>query len=157
MEDHRPKRLLDQVRDAVRLKHYSYRTEQACVRWIKRYIRFQSMRYPSEMGAPEVEAFLTHLAPELAREARSHMAPRLSDRVVQGNSCSIQGVSEGGIVSANLWYRAVRCSGLACTKTLQVTTSMVLLLDRELQDSHTCGSFKNDPKSSFLREPPATG
>jgi integrase len=62
MEEHRPKKLLDQVRDAIRLKHYSYRTEQAYVGWIKRYIYFHNVRHPSEMGAPEVEAYLTHLA-----------------------------------------------------------------------------------------------
>jgi integron integrase len=62
MEEHRPKKLLDQVRDAIRLKHYSYRTEQAYVGWIKRYIYFHNVHHPSEMGAPEVEAFLTHLA-----------------------------------------------------------------------------------------------
>jgi len=62
MEEHRPKKLLDQVRDAIRLKHYSYRTEQAYVGWIKRYILFHGVRHPAEMGASEVEAFLTHLA-----------------------------------------------------------------------------------------------
>ncbi|HUT16358.1 MAG TPA: integron integrase [Anaerolineae bacterium] len=62
MKEHRPKKLLDQVCDAIRLKHYSYRTEQAYVGWIKRYIHFHDVRHPSEMGAPEVEAFLTHLA-----------------------------------------------------------------------------------------------
>ena len=60
--EQRPKKLLDQVRDAIRLKHYSYRTEQAYVNWIKRYIFFHGVRHPAEMGAPEVEAFLTHLA-----------------------------------------------------------------------------------------------
>jgi hypothetical protein len=62
MEEHRPKKPLDQVRDAIRLKHYSYRTEQAYVGWIMRYIYFHNVRHPSEMGAPEVEAYLTHLA-----------------------------------------------------------------------------------------------
>ena len=57
-----PKKLLDQVRDAIRLKHYSIRTEQAYVNWIKRYIYFHNVRHPAEMGAAEVEAFLTHLA-----------------------------------------------------------------------------------------------
>jgi len=55
---------LDQVRDTLRLKHYSYRTEQAYVGWITRYVLFHSKRPPNEMGAPEVEAFLTHLAVE---------------------------------------------------------------------------------------------
>lgn len=58
----RPKKLLDQVRDAVRLKHYSYRTEQTYVQWIRRYILFHGKRHPQEMGVPEIEAFLTHLA-----------------------------------------------------------------------------------------------
>jgi integron integrase len=58
----RPKRLLDQVRDAIRLKHYSIRTEQAYIGWIKRYIFFHDVRHPAEMGTAEVEAFLTHLA-----------------------------------------------------------------------------------------------
>jgi hypothetical protein len=62
MEEHRPKKPIDQIRDAIRLKHYSYRTEQAYVGWIKRYIYFHDVCHPSEMGAPEVEAFLTHLA-----------------------------------------------------------------------------------------------
>ena len=57
-----PKKLLDQVRDTLRLKHYSYRTEQAYVGWITRYVLFHHKRHPAEMGAPEVEAFLTHLA-----------------------------------------------------------------------------------------------
>jgi len=56
------KKLLDRVRDAIRVKHYSIRTEQAYVNWIKRYIYFHNVRHPAEMGAAEVEAFLTHLA-----------------------------------------------------------------------------------------------
>jgi site-specific recombinase XerD len=61
---HPPKKLLDQVRDAIRLKHYSYRTEEAYVQWIRRYILFHNKRHPNEMGTPEIEAFLTHLAIE---------------------------------------------------------------------------------------------
>jgi integron integrase len=56
------KKLLDRVRDAIRLKHYSIRTEQSYVNWIKRYIFFHNVRHPDQMGAAEVEAFLTHLA-----------------------------------------------------------------------------------------------
>jgi len=57
-----PPKLLDQVRERLRVKHYSIRTEQAYVDWIKRFIRFHGKRHPKGMGAPEVEAFLTHLA-----------------------------------------------------------------------------------------------
>ena len=60
--EQRPKKLLDQVRDAIRLKHYSIRTEEAYVNWIRRYILFHNKRHPTEIGAPEIEAFLTHLA-----------------------------------------------------------------------------------------------
>lgn len=59
--ENRPK-LLDQVRIAIRLRQYSYRTEQTYVHWIKRYILFHNKRHPSEMEANEVETFLSYLA-----------------------------------------------------------------------------------------------
>ncbi len=55
-------KLLDQVRGKIRLKHYSIRTEQTYVDWIKRFILFHGKHHPKDMGAQEVEAFLTHLA-----------------------------------------------------------------------------------------------
>jgi len=58
------KKLLDQVRDVLRLKHYSIRTEQSYVDWIKRFILFHNKRHPQDMGRAEIEAFLTHLAVE---------------------------------------------------------------------------------------------
>ena len=61
----KPKKLLDQVRDALRLKNYAYSTEKTYVDWIERYIRFHKLRHPKEMNSPEVEAFLTHLAVNL--------------------------------------------------------------------------------------------
>jgi len=59
-----PKKLLDQVRDVLRLKHYSIRTEDSYVDWIRRFILFHKKRHPKDMGRAEVEAFLTHLAVE---------------------------------------------------------------------------------------------
>jgi integron integrase len=55
-------RLLDLVRQAVRVRHYSYRTEKAYVHWIVRYIRFHGLRHPLELSEQEVGEFLTHLA-----------------------------------------------------------------------------------------------
>ena len=55
-------RLLDLVRDAIRRKHYSYRTEEAYVFWIKRYVFFTGKRHPRELGKDHVTAFLNHLA-----------------------------------------------------------------------------------------------
>jgi integron integrase len=58
----RPPRLLDRVREAIRSRHYSRRTEKAYVHWIRRFIFFHGKRHPAEMGAAEVTAFLTSLA-----------------------------------------------------------------------------------------------
>jgi len=55
-------KLLDQVRDAIRLRHYSIRTEEAYTHWIKRYILFHHKTHPRELGEAHVSAFLTHLA-----------------------------------------------------------------------------------------------
>ncbi len=56
------KKLLDQLRDAIRTKHYSYRTEQTYVDWCKRYILYHHKRHPAEMGVPEIQAFIIYLA-----------------------------------------------------------------------------------------------
>jgi integron integrase len=60
----KPQKLLTQVRNQIRLLHYSIRTEDTYIAWIKRYINFHNKRHPLAMGKPEVEAFLTHLAVE---------------------------------------------------------------------------------------------
>ncbi len=56
------RKLLDQVRDVCRRKHYSMRTEEAYVQWIRRFILFHGKRHPMEMGAVEITSFLTYLA-----------------------------------------------------------------------------------------------
>jgi integron integrase len=58
------KKLLEQARDILRAKHYSYRTEETYIDWMHRYILFHHKRHPEEMGAAEVQAFLIHLATE---------------------------------------------------------------------------------------------
>jgi len=55
-------KLLDRVRDAIRTRHYSRRTEEAYVHWIRRYIVFHGKKHPAEMGAGEISRFLTSLA-----------------------------------------------------------------------------------------------
>ena len=55
-------KLEDQLRGAIRLKHFSYRTEEAYVGWYRRFVLWHGKRHPGTMGAAEVEAFLTHLA-----------------------------------------------------------------------------------------------
>ena len=57
-------KLLDDVRNVMRLRHYSYETEKIYIYWIRKYIFFHNIKHPAEMGAPEIETFLTHLAVE---------------------------------------------------------------------------------------------
>ncbi|MEC9378047.1 MAG: site-specific integrase, partial [Candidatus Latescibacterota bacterium] len=54
-------RLLDRIRDSIRLRNYSIRTERTYLHWIRRYIRYHEMRNPEEMGEREVADFLSHL------------------------------------------------------------------------------------------------
>ena len=55
-------KLLDQIRDAVRARHYSIRTERTYLYWIRQFIRYHSMKHPKDLGEDEVAAFLSHLA-----------------------------------------------------------------------------------------------
>jgi len=63
MKQHK-KKLLDTVRDKIRLKHYSHSTERTYLYWIKYYILFHHKKHPIEMAKPQIEQFLTHLAVE---------------------------------------------------------------------------------------------
>ena len=65
-------RLLDQVRERIRYMHYSIRTEEAYVHWVHAFVRFHDLRHPAEMGAPEVEAFLSWLAGERRVAVATH-------------------------------------------------------------------------------------
>lgn len=58
----RSPKLLDQMREALRSRHYSRRTEQTYCHWVKRFIYFHNVRHPAEMSEAEINAFLTHLA-----------------------------------------------------------------------------------------------
>jgi integron integrase len=57
-----PPRLLDEVRNAIRARHYSFRTEKAYVGWVRRYVVFNGKRHPADLGAADVARFLQHLA-----------------------------------------------------------------------------------------------
>lgn len=59
-----PRRLLDQVADALRVRHYSPKTVEAYVHWVRRFILFHDRRHPAELGKDEVARFLSHLAVE---------------------------------------------------------------------------------------------
>jgi len=70
----REPRLLDRVRLAVRARHYSLRTEEAYVGWVKRFVLFHGKRHPQTMGEPEINAFLSDLA---VRQGMSASTQRL--------------------------------------------------------------------------------
>jgi len=107
VQDDRAPRLMDFVRQAIRLRHYSRRTEEAYVSWIRRYIVFHGKRHPRELGAREVTAFLSHLA--IAGVSASTQNQALSAilflyEVVVGERLPWM----NGIVRASAWMR--RCS-----------------------------------------------
>jgi hypothetical protein len=60
--EQKKKKLLDRVRDTIRVKHYSYQTEKTYVQWIRRYILFHNKRHHSEINGEELNTFLTYLA-----------------------------------------------------------------------------------------------
>ena len=80
---HSPK-LLDRMRAEIRVRHYSIRTEQTYIDWARRYIFFHDNRYPQDMGAAEVQAFLSHLAVDRRGDCS------------QGNQAFARGVNTGG-------------------------------------------------------------
>jgi integron integrase len=65
-------RLLDQLRERIRYMHYTRRTEEAYVFWCRAFVRWHGLRHPTEMGGPEVEAFLSYLAADRGLAASSH-------------------------------------------------------------------------------------
>ncbi|MBI4523896.1 MAG: phage integrase N-terminal SAM-like domain-containing protein, partial [Deltaproteobacteria bacterium] len=69
-------RLLDQVRQAIRTRHYSYRTEKAYTHWINRFIFFHDKRHPTEMGEAEIGGFLSSLATD------SHVSASTQDQAL---------------------------------------------------------------------------
>ena len=73
-----PPRLLEQVRAEIRARHYSRRTEDAYIHWIRRFIVFHGRRHPRELGAPEVSAFLIWLAVE------QHVAASTQNQALSG-------------------------------------------------------------------------
>jgi hypothetical protein len=81
-------KLLDRVRQAIRLKNYSYSTEKAYVYWAKRFILFNNKWHPKTMGGPEIEKFLSYLAVERNVSASTHTVPA-SFQGEPGSLCSV--------------------------------------------------------------------
>jgi integron integrase len=85
-----PVRLLDRLREAIRLRHYSYRTEQAYVDWSRRFILFHGKRHPMELGAREVTDFLSHLANDRHVSASTQAQARSALLFLYGQVLGVQ-------------------------------------------------------------------
>ena len=72
----RPPRLLDQVRHALRTRHYSYATEKTYIQWIKQYIYFHNTTHPKDLDEKNISQFLTHLAVKKKVSASTQNSPR---------------------------------------------------------------------------------
>ena len=114
--------LLDQVRTALRARHYSRRTEEAYCLWARRYVRFHGLRHPAEIAEPEINAFLTHLAVtehvSAATQTQALSALLFLYRHVLGRrSASSASSSAPANPDACRWYsRAVRRSACSLTR-----------------------------------------
>ena len=87
-------KLLDQVRDVIRKKHYSIRTEQAYVDWIRRYILFHKKRHPKDMGECEVAQFISFLA--TAKNVAQNPSPiQVEDRCGRLRACPVLDTGAG--------------------------------------------------------------
>ncbi len=76
-------KVLDQLRERIRYLHYSLRTEQAYVHWVRAFIRFHGVRHPATLGSSEVEAFLSWLA----NERKVSVSTRIWISITARSSC----------------------------------------------------------------------
>lgn len=114
----KPIKLMVQVRNQIRVLHYSIRTEDAYIGWIKRFIFFHNKRHPLEMGKSEVEAFLTYLAVDRCRPQHK---PRPSPLCCFSIRKSWARNSLGYRIGEQTVQRAVRQASLAAGITKRVT------------------------------------
>ena len=99
---HPPPRLLDRLRAAIRVKHFSSRTEEAYVGWARRYIVFHRKRHPAEMGAAEVAAFLTCISASRTGGQVSARGCRVGVAVPVSRGTHLPGSTMGPAVALSL-------------------------------------------------------
>lgn len=98
-------KLLDQLRGAIRVRHYSIRTEEAYVDWVKRYIFFHNKRHPKEMGANEIAAFLSYLAIERGVSASTQNQARSALLFLYREVLAIEIAEMGDVIAAKVSRR----------------------------------------------------
>ncbi|MDL1897917.1 integron integrase [Anaerolineae bacterium CFX7] len=122
MEPPRPRKLLDQVQDVIALKHYSPRTGETYSHWIKRFILFHGKRHPQEMGAPEIEQFLTHLA------TQENVAASTQNQALSALLFLYRDVLKRGLAFVNLNVRAEKPKLLPTVLTKQEAQTVLALM-----------------------------
>lgn len=98
-------KLLDQLRGAIRVRHYSIRTEEAYVDWVRRYIFFHKKRHPKEMGANEIAAFLSYLAIERGVSASTQNQARSALLFLYREVLAIEIAEMGDVIAAKVSRR----------------------------------------------------
>jgi integron integrase len=116
-------KLLDQVRQSIRTRHYSYRTEKAYVHWIKRFIFFHNKRHPSDMAEAEIAKFLSALASE------SHVSASTQNQALNALLFLYREVLNKDIGYVNGVVRAKRPHRLPVVLTRQEVRSILGVLD----------------------------
>lgn len=116
-------KLLDQVRQAIRTRHYSYKTEEAYVGWIRRFILFHNKRHPSEMGETEIGQFLSSLARD------SHVSASTQNQALNAILFLYRQVLEKDIGYVSGVVRAKRPHRLPVVLTRQEVKSTLALLN----------------------------
>jgi integrase len=119
-------KLLDQVRQAIRTRHYSYMTEKAYVGWIKRFIFFHNKRHPAEMGENEIGRFLSSLATD------SHVSASTQNQALNALLFLYREILNRDIGYLNGIVRAKRPHRLPVVLTRQEVRSISGFLDRSV-------------------------
>ena len=115
--------LLEVAREKMRTRHFAYRTEKAYLSWIRRYLRFHNRRHPREMGAAEIESFLTHLAVD------SHVSASTQNQTLQALLFLYQRVLEMNVPRLEHVTRAHRSKRLPVVLTVAEVRAVLAQLD----------------------------
>ncbi len=111
-------KVLDQLRERIRYLHYSLRTEQAYVHWVRAFIRFHGVRHPATLGSSEVEAFLSWLANERKVSVSTHRQALAALRVAEGKALPFRAAKDGESVSGKF------------TGTVQLTSGKFAIVEK---------------------------
>ena len=116
--------LLDRLRDEFRVRHYSYRTEQCYLAWIRRFIRFHHNRHPSQMAETEVRLYLTHLA------TRRNVAAATQNQALSALLFMYRHISQGDVQWIDGFERASKGRRLPVVLSREEVRSVLALVNR---------------------------